>query len=246
MAAGGATTAAMAAGGAKAAAKGTYAATSAAEAAAAAKAAEARAAEGGIGANNLFRGETAVTNFDLRLDVAANILRRSMSEDIEVDHQTVNVYGDASYARGGRNIVVEGNHSRRVGNSELTALATHGHIEETVYGPTAMEHYEVEAEAIMAGGYTSFNAMNCMRLLGLADQLCWGGWVEVDGVRTDIALISFRTHLNRCHMVGSRNFRGSMYIDDYILRREMFGTVADNQTNVVEAGGPGSGTIMES
>jgi len=198
-------------------------------------------AEGG--GSNLFRAETAVTNLDLRVDVADRMVRMSESEDIEVDRYNILDFGNLTCIRAGREIVVDGDYDRDIYMSEMRTM-DNGHIKEEVRGP-ATEHFQVESEAIMAGGYTSLNMGACVRTLGMSDHLCWGGWVEADGARTDIAKVAFRVYFGLQYVAGTRVVRGRTYIDDFKLRNERFGTLSDQQANVTHTGSPGSGTTME-
>lgn len=192
---------------------------------------------------NIFRAETMVTDVDLRLDVAARMLRVADSEDIEVDERDVRVFGNMANIRGGREIVVDGDYARKVVQSNMTML-NKGYVKEEVRGATR-EQFSVESEAIMAGGFVAFNAGPCQRMLAMSDQLCWGGWVEVDGTRVDIAKFAFRTFIAYNHNVGIRMTRGHNYIDDYSIRRERFGTLRDEQKRSVHSGMPGSDLKQE-
>ena len=200
----------------------------------------------GTNLNHLFRGETAVTNIDLRLDVAARMVRQVESEDIEVNERNVNVWGGIQggiqQTRASRSIVVEGDYDRIIHNNEMLAMGDH--IKEVVHGP-ASEHFKVESEAIMAGGYASLNTLPCKKLMAVADQLCWGGWVEADGVRVEITGVAFRSYIGRQHSTGARVVRGVTYIDDFMSRTEQFSNLNDHQANVVHAGTPASGMHVE-
>ena len=198
---------------------------------------------GSGGGRNLFRAETAVTNFDLRLDVAARMVRMSESENMEVDRREVKVFGGLSFQRGLREIVVEGNYRRNTHEVEMTSIK-HGFIKDVVHGPTS-EIFAMESESIMAGGYVSLNAGGCAKVLAVADQLCWGGWIEADGLRVFVSKIEFHSYFGVGHTAGARFTYGKNYIDDFLMRAEYFGNLQDLQSNTKWAGTPDSGTVME-
>lgn len=193
----------------------------------------------------LFRGEKAVSSLDLRVDVADDFARATGSDDIVVDERLVDVYGDLTCVRGDYELVVHGDYERDTDNQEIMVL-TNGAVNEEVLGDY-QAWFAFESEAIMGGGYTSFNAGLFVRTVGIVDHLCWGGWVEAEGARVDITGHSaFRMYFGYAHTVGARLVRvGRAYVDDFLTRNEHFGSLQDLQTSVTHTGSPGSGTVTE-
>lgn len=202
------------------------------------------------GANQIFRSETAISWLDLRSEVASSIERMAQSEDVELEgNLATKVGGQMTMMRGSRSVQVTGNHTRRTyghkrkGAKDLFAVS-HAGIREEVNGGVDVREAR-EFEAILGGGYASQNVGPFVRVAGMWDTMCWGGWTQVDTARADIASLLVRSYSQYTHNAAVRVAAADMYFDDFVNRVEYFGTVNDNQAVQTEGGGPGSGIVSE-
>ena len=171
------------------------------------------------------------------------VRRSAKTEDIHLlaDHDT-RVRGGLTLVRGSRNVTVEGDYDRNTDDVEM--LAVDGtHIREEVRSNVFL-HATFESEAIMGGGYVSSNVGPFFRLAGMHDTMAWGAYAEVDVARVEIVYgASIKAYFGYTHNVGARKVFARQYVDDFVTRTENYGTLNDNQTTVVKAGGPGAGVV---
>lgn len=196
------------------------------------------------GFESVFRAETAITSIDLRLDVGEKIVRSGESESVVLDgERSTHVYGDLSCMRGKRTTRVAGNYDRHTGRTEMIVLSG-GQVSEEVRGNVDIRA-SFEYETIMGGSYLSTNVGPFMRLLAVSDLLAWGGWVDADMSRVEVAKFCMKCYFAYAHRTLSREVLSYHYLDDFMVRTETFGTLQDNTTLYVDAGEPGSGVTSE-
>ena len=201
--------------------------------------------------SRVLRLETAISWLDLRLEVASSIERLAQTEDIELSGDHVTKVGrQLKSMRGSRSVEVSGDYTRhtysdrpRSGAKEIFAV-DHSGIREKVHGGVEVRMAR-EYEAIVGGGYTSQNVGPFVRVAGMWDTMCWGGWAQVDLTRADIALLLVRAYFYYTHNATARIAAADMYFDDFLNRVEYFGTLNDHQAIQTEGGGPGSGVVSE-
>lgn len=188
--------------------------------------------------SHLFRNESLVSAVDLRVDVADNF-NRLVAGDEEVDLDADELEADASVSivRGSRTRRV-GSYRRRTKHEEVFTIGKR--IDETVNGGV---HQRVlfAAEAIVGGAYANTIAGPYLRLAGWSDFLAWGGWAEVDLVRAELSLLMARSHFTYAHAVAIRKTSASRLIDDFQVRTENIGTLAESGLLYSDAGSPGGG-----
>ncbi len=220
--------------------------------------------ENSVEMSDLFRSETAISWLDLRLDVADGIVRSAASEDITLaEDRDIRVTGTLTNIRGSRDITVGGDYTRIVSDDgkkppffqvpfkndyrtrrELFALSG-AKITEVVRGGVRL-HAKRESEAIVGGGYASQNVGPFLKIAGMYDVMCWGGWTEADVARNEVADAVIKAYYVYAHAAGLRVASAYHYFDDFVQRIENFTTLNDNTTLAEELDGPGSGEILES
>ena len=198
----------------------------------------------GIDSSRIFRSEAFVSKVDLRVDLA-NHIQRYVNDDerIQLREKSVLSRGDFAEQCSNREQKVKGNYTRHVEEDDMIALQQ-GLIREEVRGGVEV-NASLESEAIIGGAYAGTFAGPFLRTSAWADFLCWGGWVEADATRTEIASLMIRSMTFYAHVAGARVTCAYNLMDDFVLRMENFGVFTDNQTTVVHAGSPGSGIDME-
>ena len=102
--------------------------------------------------SDLFRSEAAISQVDLRLEVADRIERYvHEDEDIELTEKLVHAWDDLSFVCGSRTRTVEGNYERITDTTDIFLL-DHDSFNEEVRNGTSV-HATLESEVIMGGGY---------------------------------------------------------------------------------------------
>lgn len=198
----------------------------------------------------LFRQECLISDVDLRVDIAYEIQKTVIGgESVELQDKIVNGKANFSYARGGRETVVRGSYTRDVTGDESYAMGVIGAarpatLTETVSGGVNMI-LEGEHEAILGGAYLNTLIGAYLRTCVWSDGLFWGGWVETDVVRVEMAALSIRSYMGYAHVNGARVVLAHAYIDDYMVRTEIFGAFIDRETMKADVCPPGSGTTLE-
>lgn len=193
--------------------------------------------------SRIFRHEVMISDADLRVEVA-NEINRSISGDevIDLEEKSINAKGSASINREGRNRVVVGNYTKTISNRETLLIGQS--VKEVVKGGVMIDASR-EAEAIVGGAYIGSFVGPYLRICGMGDFLCWGGYVEADITRIEIAGAQIRAYCFYAHAVGARVSLHSRFIDDIATRVETIGVLTDSTTTVQDLGTPGSGQNME-
>lgn len=193
--------------------------------------------------SRLVRDEAAVSEADLRVDVARQVVQYTRTDDEEiVDSKTVNTRGPYQVYRGERKRTVHGNYARRVHGDETVKAKS---IDERVNGGVDYKA-KIESEAMVGGAYVNTVAGIYLRICGWADYLAWGGWVEADVNRIELATLMIRSYMNYTHAVGLRTMAANRLVDDFLIRTENFGTLTESYTTKSHTGGPDGGTVLES
>lgn len=191
----------------------------------------------------LIRDESAVSEADLRVDVARQVMRYTQKDEEEsVASKSVSTRGPLQIYRGGRTRTVHGNYTRRVDGDETVQAAS---LDERVHGGVDYKA-KIESEAMVGGAYVNTVAGVYLRIAGWADYLAWGGWVEADVNRIEIAGVMIRSYMNYVHAAGVRVMAASRLVDDFLTRTENFGTLTESYGSRSHTGGPDGGTVLES
>ena len=99
-------------------------------------------------------------------------------------------------------------------------------------------------DIIMGGAYVNTIAGPFVRLCAFADFLCWGGWLELDVLRLEIAGIMIHAYMFYAHATGARITAACSMVDDFMIRTETFGVFLDGQSTAIHLGGPGASMEM--
>ena len=198
----------------------------------------------GQGGGDLFRREGLVSEVDLRVDVAQDLSRTILGdEDIQLGGQrAVRSRGDYTLERQRRQRAVGESYERTVGHSELVMASAS--ITERVDGGVDFLA-ALEAEAIVGGAYLNTIAGVSVRVCAWSDFMAWGGWLEADLVRLELAAASIRAHMVYAHAALARVTLAKKLIDDWVLRTETFSCLVDNTATKMQLSAPGSGVTME-
>ena len=192
----------------------------------------------------LLRAEGLVSNAALRVDVAGTVSRLiGDDESVALNSRTVHARGDYEISRGRRRRRVDGTYERSVDDADLYMIGSV--IEERVDGAVDVRA-SVESEIIMGGAYVNTIAGAYLRVTAWADFLAWGGWVEADLARVEIAGLMIRSHKAYGHVTGARLILASSIVDDFTTRTESFGALNDNALTRFDLGSPGGGITLES
>ena len=54
--------------------------------------------------------------------------------------------------------------------------------------------------------------------------MAWGGWVEADAIRCEIALLMIHSYIGYAHASVARLTLASRMVDDFVNKFEMFGS----------------------
>lgn len=188
-----------------------------------------------------FRNEVLVSEGDLRLESAREVVRSvAGDEEVLLQEKSLHARGDFSYVRGSRSVEVFGDYNRDTHEAELYPL-TLASVRETVRGNVEYTA-ELEGESIMGGAYSGMVLGPYLRMAAWADFMAWGGWIEVDISRVEIAGVMIRAMALYNHAVGIRIVNTTNLVDDWQVRNETFSTLVDRMTSVTHVGGPGAGT----
>ena len=194
--------------------------------------------------SDLFRSEAAISQVDLRLEVADRIERYvHEDEDIELTEKLVHAWDDLSFVCGSRTRTVEGNYERITDTTDIFLL-DHDSFNEEVRNGTSV-HATLESEVIMGGGYLGTVLGPFLKICAWNDFLAWGGWAEADATRVEIGNVMIRSLWNMAHVAGARCLTAYNYMDDFVMRVENIGTMVDTQTNITHTGSPGSGVTSD-
>ena len=196
------------------------------------------------GLERLLRSEGLVSNAALRVDIAGTLSRLiGDDESVALNRRSVHARGDYEISRGRRSRRVDGTYERSVGEADLYAIGSV--MEERVDGAVDV-HASLESEIIMGGAYINTIAGAYLRVTAWADFLAWGGWVEADLARVEIAGFMIRSHMAYGHVAGARLVLASSIVDDFTTRTESFGVLNDNTLTRFDLGSPGGGITVES
>ena len=188
--------------------------------------------------------EGLVSNAALRVDVAGKLVRLvGEDESVTLKDRTVHARGDYEITRGRRHRRIDGTYERRVDDGDLYRIEHV--IEERVDGAVDV-HASIENEIIMGGAYVNTIAGAFLRVTAWADFLVWGGWVEADLARIEIAGLMIRSHKTYGHVAGARLVCATSIVDDFTTRTESFGTLHDTALTRMDLGSPGGGITLES
>ena len=116
--------------------------------------------------------------------------------------------------------------------------------EETVHGRVTLTA-KYSAEAIVGGAYINTITHAYLRIAGWIDCMAWGGWVEADAIRCEIALLMIHSYIGYAHAAVARLTLASRMVDDFVNKNEFFGVLDDSGVNRISIGGPGSGIDNE-
>ena len=198
---------------------------------------------GDSGIDHLFRREGLVSDLDLRVDVAKELSRTIVGdEDIHVGRRELRSRGDFTLQRQSRDRAVGGTYERSIAHTE-TVMATAAIREQVDSGVDLLA--SLESESIVGGAYVNTIAGVSLKICAWQDFLAWGGWLEVDAVRLEIAAASIRAHMLYAHAALARVTVAKKLVDDWVLRTETFGTLVDNTATKMQLSSPGSGMTME-
>ena len=190
----------------------------------------------------IFRRESWVSHNDLRVDVADRIFRTVVGDEtLEVDQYYLFTCGYLNTVRGERERTV-GSYHRSVDNDDLFLLGER--YDETVEGGVDVQAV-FSAEAIVGGAYVNTITAGYLRLAAWVDFLVWGGWLEADAIRTELAAAIVRSHFAYAHIAPVRTTLASRLIDDYQARVEDFAVYNRIGTTYNYAGAPGGGIENE-
>ena len=196
-----------------------------------------------IDVSRLYRREGIISNVDLRVDVANQIACMILKdEEVDLNSNTTHMRGDLLARRGSRDREVTGRYTNRVKHQDLRLA-----------GDTIIERAEggvelrslVEFEAIMGGAYVNTITGAYLRLCAWADFLAWGGWMEADVVRVELAAVMIRSNMYYTNACRARITRATVLVDDFQNRIESFGVFDDRKLTEMNVGSPGSGVTVE-
>ena len=193
----------------------------------------------------LFRREATVSDNEHRIEVANAVTRHvAGDEEVELESKFLNVRGEMSFVYGSRDITVEGDYRRYTEDSDIFVLSD-GDVKETVRGGVEQDMH-LEAEFIVGGGFSGVYLGAYERICAWADFLCWGGWMEVDVTRTEIASMAIRSMMFYSHVAGIRVTMAYNLLDDFTIRNENFGVFVDNHGSAIHLGGSHGDFFVES
>ena len=190
----------------------------------------------------IFRNESFVTDLDRRYDTASRYERIVLGDDrMQLDELRTHIRGKITQQYGERSRSVR--RFKRTTDNQETFLVGNRY-EETAHGPVTLTA-EYSAEAIVGGAYINTITHAYLRIAGWIDCMAWGGWVEADAIRCEIALLMIHSHIGYAHATLARLTLASRMVDDYVNKNEFFGVLDDSGVNKVSIGGPGSGIENE-
>ncbi len=202
----------------------------------------------------LYRREVVITDADLRLDVAGYV-QRIVTDDLTVSLGTEqrDYRNQLTISRGARDVTIGGGTDRWGFTTTGTYKSTVYHSDMRLIGDELVDNVtgdmilkaKIESETLMAGAYVNTLSGVYLRVCAWADFLCWGGWVEVDLARIEIAGAMIRAYWAYAHAMLARVTRGSIYVDDFENRVESFLILSDSEMTDFDIGAPGSGQTLE-
>lgn len=191
----------------------------------------------------LFRNEGLVSKADLRVDVAKTIARIVVEDaTVDLDEASLHARGNLRLSRASRVREVTGNYVSRVEHSHTNMIGMA--VEERVEGGVDYR-MQRDHDFILGGAYFNTIAGPFVRLCAWADFLAWGGWLEVDTIRIDIAGLMIHSYMFLAYATLARVTVTPTLVDDFTMRMENFGMFIENYSGVTHLGGPGSGGTME-
>ena len=189
-----------------------------------------------------FRMETLVTETDLRVDVANSLYRSVLgNETVDTVTHDTHLRGDFAQIAGERDRAA-GSYERSTDNAETFVID--GSCTETVNGRMTVKA-ALAAESMVGGTYTNSITGAYLRLAAWCDQMAWGGWMEADLVRAEIAGVMIRSHVVLTHAALVRATFASRVVDDLANRVEKFDLMVPCHTTYLSAGVPGGGVTNE-
>ena len=189
-----------------------------------------------------FRSETLVTETDLRVDVANSLYRSVLgNETVDTVTHDTHLRGDFVQMAGERDRTA-GSYERSTDNDETFVID--GSYSETVNGRMTVKA-ALSAESMVGGTYTNTISGAYLRLAAWCDQLVWGGWLEADLVRMEMAGVMIRSHVTFAHAALVRATFASRVVDDSVYRMEHFALMTPCHAHYLSAGVPGSGVTNE-
>ena len=190
-----------------------------------------------------FRSETLVTETDLRVDVADSLHRTVLG------NETVDTVTHKTHLRG-KFAQIAGERNRTAGSYERSTENGETYIIDETYKETVDGRMTVKAalsaESLVGGTYTNTITGAYLRLAGWCDTMVWGGWLEADFIRTEIAGMMVRSHVAFAHAALLRATIASRIVDDLTYRMEYFDLFIPCHTTYISAGVPGGGLDNES
>ena len=190
----------------------------------------------------IFRNESFVTDVDRRYDTASRYERIVLGDDrIALEEMRTHIRGKVVQQYGERSRAVR--RFKRTTDNQETFLVGNRY-EETVHGPVTLTA-KYSAEAIVGGAYINTITHAYLRIAGWIDCMAWGGWVEADAIRCEIALLMLHSYVGYAHATTARLTLASRMVDDFVNRYEAFGVHDDSAVNKIDLGGPGSGIENE-
>ena len=190
----------------------------------------------------ILRNESFVTDLDRRYDTASRYERIVLGDDrIALDEMRTHIRGKVTQQYGERTRAVR--RFKRTTDNQETILVGNRY-EETVHGRVTLTA-KYSAEAIVGGTHVNTITHAYLRIAGWIDCMAWGGWVEADAMRCEIALLMIHSYVGYAHATLARLVLASRMVDDYVNKNEFFGVLDDSGVNKVSIGGPGSGIENE-
>ena len=190
----------------------------------------------------LFRNESFVTNLDRRYDTASRYERIVLGDDrIALDEMRTHIRGKVVQQYGERSRTAT--RFRRTTDNQETFLVGNRY-EETAHGRVTLTA-RYSAEAIVGGVYINTITAAYMRIAAWIDCMAWGGWIEADFIRCEIALLMIHSYVGYAHATVARMTLASRMVDDYVNKNEFFGVYDDSGITKLSIGGPGSGIENE-
>ena len=190
----------------------------------------------------LIRKESIVTRLDRRYDTSSRYERIVLGDDrITLDEMRTHVRGKFTQQFGERSRTAR-RFERTTDNEETILVGSR--FEETVHGPVTLTA-RYSAEAIVGGAYINTITHAYLRIAGWIDCMAWGGWIEADAIRCEIALLMVHSYIGYAHASLARLTLASRIVDDCVARTEYYGVLDQSGVNRVSLGGPGSGIDNE-
>ena len=190
----------------------------------------------------VFRNESFVTELDRRYDTASRFERIVLGDDrIALDEMRTHIRGKFTQQYGERSRTVS-RFKRTTDNDETFLVGSR--YEETAHGRVTLTA-KYSAEAIVGGAYINTITHAYLRIAGWIDCMAWGGWIEADAIRCEIALLMVHSYIGYAHASIARLTLASRIVEDCVTKTEYYGVLDDSAVSRVEIGGPGSGIENE-